>query len=142
MDEIRPRRRRTVAAISACRGVRGATSVESATDSPALTLAVGEMLGQILRDNQASTEDIAAVIFTVPEDLRGANPAAAARAQGFQSVPLLVVREHGGDERVARCLRVLVLLNTTLGQGEVRHSYLREARVLRPDLVPAGAEQP
>ncbi|HVB54537.1 MAG TPA: chorismate mutase [Candidatus Acidoferrales bacterium] len=143
MDEIRPggQRPETVTAgSSACRGVRGATSVDDPADGAALAAAVGEMLGQILQQNQASTEDIAAVIFTVPDDLQGVNPAAAARRHGFESVPLLVVREHGGDERVARCLRVLLLLNTTLGQAEVRHAYLRGARVLRPDLLPAGAD--
>jgi monofunctional chorismate mutase len=90
-----------------------------------------------LDDNRAVREDVAAVIFTVSEDLTGTNPAAAARANGFESVPLLVVREHGGDQRVGRCVRVLVLLNTLLGQLEVRHAYLRGAEILRPDLQPS-----
>jgi chorismate mutase len=51
-----------------------------------------------------------------------------------------VVREHGGDRRVERCLRVLVLLNTELGQRELRHAFLRGARVLRPDLMAAEVE--
>ncbi|MGC2192437.1 MAG: chorismate mutase [Candidatus Dormiibacterota bacterium] len=125
---------------SACRGVRGATSLDDPADAASLAEAVGEMLDQILQDNRATTGDIAAAIFTVPNDLQGINPAAAARSHGFESVPLLVVREHGGDGRVARCLRVLVLLNSTLGQGEVRHAYLRGAGVLRPDLLPTAAD--
>jgi chorismate mutase len=145
MDKIKPGPQRPstgVVGISACRGVRGATSVDDPADPGSLAAAVGEMLGQILEDNRASTADIAAVIFTVPNDLQGVNPAAAARGQGFESVPLLVVREHGGDDRVARCLRVLVLLNSTLGQAEVRHAYLRDASLLRPDLLAAGADSP
>ncbi|MGH7641486.1 MAG: chorismate mutase [Candidatus Dormibacteria bacterium] len=143
MDEKRPERERPEIAmrgVSACRGVRGATSVDEPTDGAGLATAVGEMLETILEQNQASTEDVAAVIFTVPDDLRGTNPAAAARGQGFASVPLLVVREHGGDDRVARCLRVLLLLNTTLGQSQLRHAYLRGARLLRPDLLASGAD--
>ncbi|HVB14215.1 MAG TPA: chorismate mutase [Candidatus Dormibacteraeota bacterium] len=145
MDEINPGPQRlSTGAVgsSACRGVRGAISVDEPADAGSLAGAVGEMLRQILQDNRASSEEIAAVIFTVPEDLKDANPAAAARGHGFENVPLLVVREHGGDVRVARCLRVLVLLNTTLGQGEVRHAYLRAAKLLRPDLLAAGAESP
>jgi chorismate mutase len=127
--------------VSSCRGVRGATTINVENEDESLTEAVGEMLLRILEDNRADREDIAAVIFTVSDDLVGTNPAAAARAHGFDSVPLLVVREHGGDPRVGRCIRVLVLLNTLLGQLEVRHAYLRGAEVLRPDLQPSGARQ-
>jgi chorismate mutase len=145
MEEIGPSRASQAGAspgISACRGVRGATTVDAEDEDQSLTEAVGEMLLRILEDNRACREDIAAVIFTVSDDLAGANPAAAARAHGFESVPLLVVREHGGDQRVGRCIRVLVLLNTVLGQRDVRQVYLRGAEVLRPDLHPTGAEQP
>jgi chorismate mutase len=47
------------------------------------------------------------------------------------------VREHGADARVARCLRVLLLVNTIRSQADIRHVYLRGAEVLRPDLTPA-----
>lgn len=143
MDEIGPGPERPPsgsARITACRGVRGATTVDPGAGERGLDDVVGEMLGLILDENGATLEDVAAVIFSVPDDLAGVNPAAAARARGFESVPLLAVREHGGDARVSRCLRVLVLVNTSLGQRELRHAYLRGARVLRPDLLPARAE--
>lgn len=143
MEELRPGPRRPPdgsAGTGACRGVRGATTVDGESGAQGLAVAVAEMLTRILDDNGASPEDAAAVIFTVPEDLLGVNPAAAARACGFESVPLLAVREHGGDGRVPRCLRVLVLLNTTLEQRELRHAYLRGAQVLRPDLLATGAD--
>ncbi|MGB6770933.1 MAG: chorismate mutase [Candidatus Dormiibacterota bacterium] len=139
MDEIGSTPAVRLSGLSACRGVRGATTVDVKDKDESLAEAVGEMLLRILGDNGAVREDVAAVIFTVSEDLAGTNPAAAARAQGFESVPLLVVREHGGDQRVGRCVRVLVLLNTVLGQSDLRHAYLRGAEVLRPDLQPTGA---
>ncbi|HUY08889.1 MAG TPA: chorismate mutase [Candidatus Dormibacteraeota bacterium] len=145
MDKIKPGGRRPESesnGVTACRGVRGATSVDDPADGAALGEVVGEMLGQILQDNRAAIEDIAAVIFTITDDLQGINPAAAARQHGFQGVPLLVVRENGGDHRVAHCLRVLLLLNTKLSQAELSHAYLRGARVLRPDLLRAGADNP
>jgi chorismate mutase len=46
-----------------------------------------------------------------------------------------MVREHGGDARVPNCLRVLLLVNTTVPQAEIRHVYLRGAAGLRPDLA-------
>jgi chorismate mutase len=120
----------------ACRGIRGAVAAASAAPADVRT-ATGELLSRVLADNGAGVEDVAAAIFTLGDDLAGANPAAAARASGWGSVPLLMVREHGADDRVANCLRVLVLVNTGRSQAEIRHVYLGEAAALRPDLAPA-----
>ena len=117
----------------ACRGIRGATTVGS-NDAEAVHEATRELLDALVSANDCRTADVAAVIFTVTGDLSGANPAAAARASGWEDVPLLVVREHGGQDLVPRCVRVLLLWNTPKRQPEVRHRYLRGARALRPDL--------
>jgi chorismate mutase len=118
---------------TACRGVRGATTLDTAPGAAESSCV--ELLGRMLEANGASVEDVAAAIFTLDDDLAGENPAAAARAAGWELVPLLMVREHGADDRVARCLRVLLLVNTTLAQADIRHVYLRGAEVLRPDLT-------
>ena len=117
---------------AACRGIRGATTVE-ATDAGAVDAATVELLARVVEANGCDLEDVAAVIFTVSDDLAGSNPAAAARRHGWDFVPLLVVREH--DQAVERCLRVLVLWNTTRSQRDIRHVYLRGARALQPDLA-------
>jgi chorismate mutase len=118
-----------------CRGVRGATTLDG--DGPgAVGDATGELLARMLDANGGRTVDVAAVIFTLTDELAGANPAAAARAHGWDAVPFLMVREHGGDAVLTNCLRVLLLLNTDLAQADVRHVYLRGARALRPDLTP------
>lgn len=119
---------------TACRGIRGATTVDG--DGPeAVRQATMELLGALVSANGCRPEDVAAVIFTVSEDLPGANPAAAAREGGWEEVPLLVVREHGGERMVSRCVRVLLLWNTAMRQTEIQHVYLRGARALRPDLA-------
>jgi chorismate mutase len=118
---------------AACRGIRGATQVDG-DDPAAVEGAAGELLDELTRANGLRTEDVAAVVFTLTDDLAGANPAAAARAAGWEDVALLQVREHGGDAPLPRCLRVLVLWNTTVPQEGIRHVYLRGAAALRPDL--------
>jgi chorismate mutase len=121
---------------TACRGVRGAITVGDA-DPAEVGEATRELLAALAAANDLLPEEVGAAIFTVTEDLAGANPAAAARDDGWSEVPLLVVREHGGDVGVPRCIRVLLLWNTPRAQSEVRHVYLREARALRPDLQDA-----
>jgi chorismate mutase len=116
-----------------CRGLRGAITVNG--EGPdAIRDATGELLEALVARNGCRLEDIAAAIFTLPEDLAGSNPAAAARERGWDLVPLLAVREHGGEARLPRCLRVLLLWNTSRPQADIRHAYLRGAAVLRPDL--------
>ena len=119
---------------SACRGIRGATTV-TVLDPASIAEATEELLDEMRRANGFGLDDVAAAIFTLPDEMAGANPAAAARAIGWGSVPLLMVREHGGDARIPMCLRVLLLVNTTLRQSDVRHAYLRDAVALRPDLA-------
>jgi chorismate mutase len=119
----------------ACRGIRGATTVDRTAGSRSLEAAVGELLEAMSKPNLVAAEDVAALIFTLQDDLGPVNPAAAARSLGYANVPLLMVREHGGDTRVGRCLRALMLVNSPLAQAQVRHAYLGGAAALRPDLA-------
>ena len=125
--------------MSETRGIRGATTVVSPRPE-AVTDAVGELLDEIERTNELNLSEVAAVIFTLTDDLPEAAPAAVARAHGWQDVPLLQVLEHGGATGIQRCIRVLVLWNTNAPQSALRHVYLREAVTLRPEPVPVGEE--
>jgi chorismate mutase len=116
-----------------CRGIRGAITVEG-NEPAVLREATLTLLGAIVRANGCRTDDLAAAIFTVPDELSWSNPAAVAREAGWSAVPLLMVRESGGHAGVDRCLRVLLLWNTTRSQAAIRHVYLGGAAALRPDL--------
>jgi chorismate mutase len=119
------------------RGIRGATTV--ATDTPeAIAEATLEMLGSITRLNDVRTGDIAAATFSTTADVCSAFPATSARAMGWTLVPMLCHHEIDVPGSLARCIRVLVLWNTERGPDEIRHVYLRDAVILRPDLAPAS----
>lgn len=120
---------------SACRGVRGAVTVAPDADRTSVRSAVADLLEAMTAPNGVAPDDVAALIFTLQDDLGPVNPAAAARSLGYSEVPLLMVREHGGDTRVRRCLRALMLVNSKLTQGQIRHAYLGQAASLRPDLT-------
>jgi chorismate mutase len=126
----------------ACRGMRGATTVEANT-AEAILAATGELLARLVEANDLAAEDLASALFTVTPDLDAAFPAQAARQLGWQQVPLLDALEIPVPGSLPRCVRVLLHWNTDRRQGEVRHVYLRGAAGLRPDLggpeVPAAA---
>ena len=119
------------------RGIRGATSVEADVAEQVLE-ATGELLQEILRANEIREfDDIVSAVFTTTHDLTSTFPAEAARRLGMSQVPLLCACEIPVQGSMPRCIRVLLHVNTTKTQCEMRHVYLREAKRLRPDVCSA-----
>lgn len=117
------------------RGIRGATTVESNEEKQILE-ATSELLREIVAENEFGPEDIASVIVTVTGDITATFPARAIRQMpGWDLVPLMCALEIPVENSLPLCIRLMVLINTTKRQDEIRHIYLNEARVLRPDIV-------
>ena len=114
-----------------CRGIRGATTVAENT-SEAILAATRELLGALVAHNTLEVDEITSVFFTVTDDLDAAYPALAARQAGWEQVALLCAREIPVPGGLARCIRVLLHVNTERTQEQMRHVYLREAVMLRP----------
>lgn len=117
------------------RGIRGATTVESNEEKQILE-ATSELLREIVAENEFGPEDIASVIVTVTGDITATFPARAIRQMpGWDLVPLMCALEIPVENSLPLCIRLMVLINTTKRQEEIRHIYLNEARILRPDIV-------
>ncbi len=116
-----------------CRGVRGATTVQANTRDEILT-ASRQLLALMIRRNGIESEDVASAIFTVTKDLNAEFPALAARPLGWIDVPLLCGYEIEVPSGLPRCIRILVNWNTEKTQKEIIHTYIRDAKHLRPDL--------
>lgn len=116
----------------AIRGIRGATTVEE--DSPeAILRATRELLEEIVNTNRFDVDDIASVVFTVTKDLSSEFPARAAREMGWNHTALLGATEMAVVGGLRRCIRVLMHVNTEQPQVDMKHVYLHQARLLRPD---------
>ncbi len=117
----------------AVRGIRGANRIRENTREAILS-ATREVLAAMLKANPMRTEDIAAIYFTLTPDLNAAFPAEAARELGMTRVPLLCMQEVNVPGSMPRVVRVLMLVNTTRSQNEMKHTYLGETQKLRDDL--------
>jgi chorismate mutase len=117
----------------ACRGVRGATTVER-NDREEILTATRQLLALMIRRNNIDKHDVASAIFTTTPDLDAEFPALAARQLGWLDVPLLCSHELSVPGSLAHCIRVLVHWNTDRAQNEIEHIYIRDAVRLRPDL--------
>jgi chorismate mutase len=116
------------------RGVRGAITVPENT-ADAILSGTRSLLKAIIDANHGlQPEDLCSVIFTVTNDLSAAFPAKAARDLGWNQVPLMCMSEIPVSGALPMCIRVLVHWNTDKKQEDIRHIYLENAAILRPDL--------
>jgi chorismate mutase len=117
---------------TACRGIRGATTASANTAEDMLE-ATDEMMRMLIALNDIHPEDVASAYFTTTPDLNATFPAVAAREIGWLEVPLICGHEMTVTGSLAKCVRVLLLVNTDKTASEIKHVYLKGARQLRAE---------
>ena len=115
-----------------CRGIRGATTIESNTRE-AILEGTRALLIQIIEANDVRPEDVGSAIFTTTPDLNAEFPALAARELGWHEVALICGHEMSVPGALGQCIRILIHWNTSKAQNEIVHMYTRGARNLRPE---------
>ena len=111
------------------RGIRGAITVENDTVEE-IGQATVEMFSKIIELNDVKIEDISHIIFTMTKDLKTAFPARFMRANFDVSyVPMMCMNELNIEPSLTKCIRVLVVVNTEKTQQEIKHVYLKGAKV-------------
>lgn len=117
------------------RGIRGATTVTRNERQEILDETL-VLLKEIVERNQFEPEDISSIWITMTADLDAAFPALAIREmEGWNMVPLMCAVEASVQGSLPQCIRLMIHVNTTKTQQEMRHVYLNEATRLRPDLA-------
>ncbi|MCA9224392.1 MAG: chorismate mutase, partial [Planctomycetales bacterium] len=102
-----------------CRGVRGATTVETNSRDEILD-ETRKLLALMIRANGIEPSDVGSAIFSLTRDLDAEFPALVARQLGWLEVPLLCTYEVDVPFSLRRCIRVLMHWNTTKTQHEIR----------------------
>jgi chorismate mutase len=115
--------------------LRGATSVKLNNAQDILD-ATSELMSEIMQRNALEPSMVVSCIFTTTRDLNAEFPAVAARALGFDRVPLLCAREIPVPRALPRVIRVLIHYYADEAH-ESRHVYLGAASALREDLQSA-----
>ncbi|MEJ7845099.1 MAG: chorismate mutase [Acidimicrobiales bacterium] len=113
--------------------LRGATTVDDDTRD-AIKDRVVELLCHLVEHNHVDHDDVVSILFTATDDLHAMFPAEAARGIGYGDVPLICARELDIAGATARCVRVLLHIETTRPRTDLHHVYLHGARGLRDDL--------
>lgn len=118
----------------AVRGIRGAVQI-SDDSADSLAREVPVLIEEMLKLNGLSFECLISVLFTATPDLISDFPAAAARSLPLGDVPLICAQEIAVSHGMARVVRVLMHVETSLARSQVQHVYLGATRTLRKDLA-------
>lgn len=117
------------------RGFRGATTVMKNEETEILT-ETEKLVRKMITTNDIKPEQISHVFFSVTKDLNTVFPAKVSRQiEGWKHVPVMCMKEIDVPNSLERCIRVMLVANTTLEQQDVEHIYLNNAVKLRPDLI-------
>jgi len=116
------------------RALRGAITVENNNETDILT-ATRELISSIIQENNISKDDIISIVFTATRDLDAVYPAVAARQLGFTDVALMCVNEMYVPGSLEKCIRVMMHVNSGKKNNELKHVYLKGAKILRPDIA-------
>jgi chorismate mutase len=118
----------------AVRAIRGAIQV-AANERAAILDGTSELVTEVLARNQLTPADVISVVFSATVGLNAEFPALAARALGFQDVPLLCCTEIDVPGAMPRVIRLLMHIETALARSAIQHVYLRGAAALRLDIA-------
>ena len=112
------------------RGIRGATTADENTRESILE-ATTDLLERLIEANDIDPDDVAAAVFTATQDLNAEFPAQAARRLGWDHVALMCAHEMAVPDAPAKCIRALIMVNTTKSAQDLQNIYVRGAEHLR-----------
>ncbi|HHV38687.1 MAG TPA: chorismate mutase [Tepidimicrobium sp.] len=113
--------------------IRGAITIENNNQKDIIN-GTKKLLLEMENRNGLNRENVISIFFSTTKDLNAEYPAKAARLLGYNQCSLMCFNEMEVIGSIDKCIRIMILYNGTLEQGEIKHAYLRRAKTLRPDL--------
>lgn len=113
--------------------IRGAITVEKNSKDEILKSSK-QLLQAIIDANDLHIDEIVFILFTATKDLDEAYPAVAARNIGIVNAALMCTQEMYVKNSLPMCIRVMVQIQSNKTQKQLKHIYMKDASVLRPDL--------
>ncbi len=112
--------------------LRGATTSEH-NSVESITLAVEELLSELVSRNNLIPDQIISVTFSVTSDLNACFPASIARQkEGWENIALLDCQQMFVKGDLSKCIRLLACVSLP-NERTPQNPYLRKAKNLRPD---------
>src|SRR5699024_8472828 len=111
-------------------------------DTNEILTATEKILRNSIEKNAIQPEDISHIFFSVTADLDAWFLAKAVRSiDSYTHVTVMSMQEIDVPNSIQMCIRMMLLPETDLAQGEVEHIFLNKAVSLRPDLAKKEGER-
>jgi len=120
--------------MTAVRGIRGAIRAGE-NNRESVHAATRELIDAMIKANNLKPEDILSAFFTATPDLNADFPAYATRELGWKHVPMLCAQEINVPGAMTRVIRILFHVNVDMPPEQIKHVYLGDTKMLRPDLA-------
>lgn len=118
------------------RAFRGAITVEN-NDAEEILSATVQLYKEMVKQNELDSNDFVCIFFSLTPDLDAVFPARAVRECGVTNVPLMCMAEIPVDGALEKCVRILLLSNSSKNLDDIKHIYMKNAVKLRPDIAKA-----
>lgn len=117
------------------RGIRGAITVSADRPEEILT-ETRKLVLEMAEQNHIDPEHVASVVISTTTDISSAFPAKAVRTiEDWTYIPVMCTHEMDVPGSMPLCIRVMMHVNTAVGQKDIHHIYMNDAVKLRPDLI-------
>lgn len=114
--------------------IRGATTVNNNSKEEILKESA-IMIQTLIQKNELNIDDIVSMCFTMTSDLDSVYPSVAVRdILNITDVAMLNFEEKKIKGSLAKCIRVMMYINTSKDKKDIKHAYLNNASNLRVDL--------
>ena len=112
--------------------LRGATTAEQ-NSVESITLAVDELLNELVSRNNLIPDQIISVTFSVTSDLDACFPASIARKKtDWEKIALLDTQQMCVKDDLSKCIRLLAYVSLP-NEQKPNNPYIGNAKNLRPD---------
>ncbi len=113
--------------------IRGAITVDK-NNIDNIAESTKELILKMEKANKIKREKVISIIFSVTKDLDADYPAKTARELGYTHSGLMCFNEMEVINSLSKCIRIMILYDGETCQSNVKHIYLKGAKILRPDL--------
>lgn len=123
-------------AITDITAIRGAITVEHNNEQE-IADATKDLMSEIAQRNDlgSSEKKIISILISTTADLTAKYPAAVLRSMGYNDAALFSSLEPIINNSLPMCIRLMVNVAIYGGMLEPKHVYLKNACILRPDLI-------
>ncbi|SFL06319.1 chorismate mutase [Halanaerobium salsuginis] len=114
--------------------LRGAISVEN-NKAEDIRIATQELMQDLMQANELNESELISIISSATNDLDQLYPGKAIRELGYQNTPILCLQEMKVENSSPKMIRLLIHVDGSKESALLKHSYLKRAKNLRPDLI-------